>query len=112
MKINAILLFAGLFSIFHDVFAGDNEIRYNGIKGLSVLAGDVYVARPEKWTCLYDIPEHIGLSQELTDDVRDSLLYEINQISGTIGKDSLMTSDIFRIYKPCLLYTSPSPRDA
>ncbi|MCX4333611.1 MAG: S41 family peptidase [Bacteroidales bacterium] len=113
MKINAILLFAGLFSIFHDVFAGDNEIRYNGIKGLSVLAGDVYVARPEKWTCLYDIPEHIGLSQELTDDVRDSLLYEINQISGTIGKDSLMTSDIFRIYKPYfdwLRYVDPHYR--
>lgn len=97
-----IVLISIIFSFLSSchAFALSDSVMYKRIEGVAITAGDVYVAKPEKWTKLYDIPEHVGFSRELTPEIRDSLLAEINLRNDSVKKDSLMTSDIFYIFKP------------
>lgn len=99
LKIYAIILLSYL-PLFLSAAIPPDSLHFKKISGTTLKVGDVYIPKPEKWEHLPDIPEHIGFRTHLTADVKDSLLSEINDISRNTVKDTLMTPDLFRIFRP------------
>ena len=86
------------------VYAQDN-LRYKRIthdNGVPVV--DVVSIKPSEWHELPDISEHPGISDLLTIDVKDSLLTEINERSAAYPKDTLLSPDVFYIFKPFFMW--------
>lgn len=77
--------------------------QYRKIDTPLINAYDIIVKKPEKWTDLYNIPEHPALSNISKED-KDSILCVINERNILYQKDSLMSSDIFYIFKPYFEY--------
>jgi len=81
-------------------------------RGNGIILIDIKTPKPEAWTSLCDI-EHPGIRRYLTPEVKDSLLKEINLINASYPKDTLLSSDIFYIFKPFfewLRYVDPHYR--
>lgn len=82
---------------------GPDEHQYRKIDTPLINAYDIIVKKPEKWNDLYNIPEHPALSN-ISKEAKDSLLCIINERSSIYPKDSLVSSDIFYIFKPYFEY--------
>lgn len=92
-----LLLQSGLFSLAQE----KENHRYGIIKnGLDFPIGDIMTIKPVVWDSLCGIAEHPAIDSLLTPKTRDSLLAEINRISKAYPKDTLLSPDIFFIFKP------------
>jgi hypothetical protein len=61
---------------------------------------DVRIIQKEDWTSLYKIPEHPSIDSILTIQIEQKILSEINSRRKEFGKDTLLTADLFWIWKP------------
>lgn len=82
--------------------AQNDNYSYVPLKGLVSEIYDITTIRSLVIKNLYEIPQHVGFEEEINDEIRDSLLNEINIRNIVIDKDTLFTSDVFYLYKPYL----------
>lgn len=61
---------------------------------------DVITLNEKDWKSLYRVPEHPAFDILLTDETEKQILKDINLRRNEIGKDTLLASDIFYIWKP------------
>ncbi len=53
----------------------------------------------EEWDYLFTFPEHPGLSRPVPDEVKDSILLEMNRRQKEVG-DTMRTADVFYVWLP------------
>lgn len=103
MKHFFLISIAELLSI--SLFAQQENFRYVPFchdNGITIC--DIQTAKPSKWSDLIEIVEHPGFDRNLTKEIKDSLLLEINKISKDYPKDSLLSPDLFYIFKPYFMW--------
>ena len=76
------------------------ESRMVSVTGRSIAVFDVSTPRSEIGHRLFRIPEHPAFDSLLTPTVTQHLLDEINRRCETLGRDTLMTSDLIWVYRP------------
>ena len=76
------------------------ESRMVPVTGRSIAVFDVATPRSEIGHRLFRIPEHPVFDSLLTPAVTQRLLDEINRRCETIGRDTLLTSDLIWVYRP------------
>lgn len=76
------------------------ESRMVPVTGRSIAVFDVATPRSEIGHRLFRIPEHPAFDSLLTPIVTQRLLDEINRRCETLGRDTLMTSDLIWVYRP------------
>ena len=79
-------------------------------RGITIFAHQACIACENAEYTLLDTPGHVDFSAE-TERTMQVLDYAILVISGTDGVQS-HTETLWKLLERCLLYTSPSPRDA
>lgn len=70
------------------------------LKNRTIKLHDVKTVQQKDWEKLFPIPEHPAFDSLLTKEKEAQLLKEINQRRLEVRKDTLLTSDIFYIWKP------------
>lgn len=66
--------------------------------------GDIMTVKPHRWKDLCEINEHPGFVKNFTPEVKDSLLCVINKINKDYPKDTLLSPDLFFIFKPYFMW--------
>lgn len=70
------------------------------VENRSLAIYDIRIAQKGDITDLFQIPEHPGFESRLTPEIKHDILSKINNRHQELGKDTLLSSEYFYVWKP------------